>query len=420
MLDIKLIRENPEFVRNALKKRGMPSPLEELIAKDAEWRRELQQMEELRKQRNSISREINELIKGKKDAKQKLEEAKRIPEKIKGIEEKLRSVEAERRQLELLIPNLPLDSVPLGKDEAGNKAIRKVDTPRKFKFTPKDHYELGEKLGILDFAAGAKLSGERFTVLKGAGAELSRALMNFMLQNAKENGHEEINPPLLVRAEMLIGTGQLPKFGDDLYKIERDGLYAIPTSEVPLVNLHADEILEYKDLPKSYCAFTPCFRREAGSHGKDTRGIIRQHQFDKVEMVVVCHQDDSEKQHLRLLKDAESVLQALELPYRVIELCAGDLGFGSAKTYDLEVWLPAQGKYREVASCSNCTDFQARRANIKYRGKDNQFKFCHTLNSSGLAIGRTLVAILENCQREDGTIDVPAKLQKLLGRKRIG
>ncbi|MEK6954874.1 MAG: serine--tRNA ligase [Candidatus Micrarchaeota archaeon] len=415
MLDIKIIREEPDRVRKALSNRNQAAPLEELIYKDLEWRKTLQQVEELRKQRNSISKEINELMKAKKDAKAKMQEAKEIPNKIKELDERLRKIESDRMNFELLIPNMPHESVPIGKDESQNVPVKIVGKPKSFDFEVLDHHSLGEALGILDFERGVKLSGERFTVIRGGGAKLMRALINFMLDLHSKKGYEEIMPPLLVRPEILRGTGQLPKFEEDLYKIERDNLYAIPTSEVVLANLNSQEAIEYKDLPKNYCAYTPCFRREAGSHGKDTRGIIRQHQFDKVELVKITLPEESHKEHKKMLVDAEDVLKKLELPYRVIELCTGDLGFASEKTYDLEVWLPSQKKYREISSCSNCGDFQARRASIKFRAKDNSFKFAHTLNSSGVAVGRCLVAILENFQNADGSITIPKALVPYAG-----
>ncbi len=421
MLDIKLIRETPDKVREALKNRGMEAPLEELIAKDVEWRKKLQLSEELRKQRNAISKEINVLLKAKKDAAAKMSEAKEIPGRIKRIEEELREIEAERRLYELMIPNIPSESVPIGRDETQNKVLREAGSRPNFDFTPRDHHQLGEELGLLDFERGAKLSGERFTVIKNEGAMLARALINFMLDAHIRKGYAEISPPLLVRPEILLGTGQLPKFEEDLFKIERDNLYAIPTAEVPLTNLHSNEILEYKQLPLNYCAYTPCFRREAGSHGKDTRGIIRQHQFDKVELVKITDEENSTNEHQKMLSDAEEVLAKLSLPYRVIELCSGDLGFGSAKTYDIEVWLPSQARYREISSVSNCEAFQARRANIKYRSKDNTFKYCHTLNGSGVAVGRAMVAVMENYQQKDGSIAIPEVLKPYLeGLTRIG
>jgi len=421
MLDIRLIREEPERVRGAILNRHQEAPIESLINKDLEWRRVLQQVEELRKSRNAISKEINQMLKDGKDAAPKLKEAKEIPDKIKALEETLRVIEGERRGFELLIPNIPQSSVPIGKDETENRVVRTVGKLPEYPFGAKDHHQLGEDLGILDFERGAKLSGERFTIIRKEGAAIVRGLINFMLAIHIRNGYTEIWPPLFVRPEILQGTGQLPKFEEDLYRLERDGLYAIPTSEVVLANLHSGEVLEYKQLPMNYCAYTPCFRREAGSHGKDTRGIIRQHQFDKVELVKITLPEQSIAEHQALLGNAEEVLKRLELPYRVIELCTGDLGFGSEKTYDLEVWLPSQKKYREISSCSNCGDFQARRANIKFRDRDNSFKFVHTLNSSGVAVGRCLVAILENCQKADGSVAMPKALLPFLnGIEKIG
>ncbi|MBI5224382.1 serine--tRNA ligase [Candidatus Micrarchaeota archaeon] len=416
MLDIRLVREEPEKIKAALKNRNSNSDvLDELIKKDLQWRKMLQFVEELRGKRNLVSKEINELLKAKKDAKEKMREAKEIPQKISELEEQLREAEKERLALELLIPNIPQNDVPIGKDESQNKVIKTVGAPRKFTFKQRDHHEIGEALGILDFERGAKLSGERFTVIKKEGAILERALINFMLDLHRKKGYVEISPPLLVRPEVLIGTGQLPKFEEDLYKMERDNLYAIPTSEVVLTNLHADEFIEHKSLPFNYCAYTPCFRREAGSHGKDTRGIIRQHQFDKVELVKITDEVSSNSEHLKMLKDAEDVLVKLGLPYRVNELCTGDMGFSAARTYDVEVWLPGQSKFREISSVSNCLDFQSRRAKIKYRSKDNTFKYCHTLNGSGLAVGRTFVAILENFQEEDGSVKIPEALKPYMG-----
>ncbi len=420
MLDIKLIRDSPEKIADALKNRHMPAPLEELIKKDVEWRENLQKAEELRRQRNIVSREINQLIKEKKDAKEKMLEAKKIPEQIKQIEDNLRQIEKDRLQLELLIPNLPHSSVPVGADENENKLIKTVGKPEKFVFQVKDHHQLGEELGILDFERGAKLGGERFTIISKEGAKLVRALINFMLDLHIQRGYSEIWPPLFVRPEIMTGSGQLPKFEEDIYKIERDNLYAIPTAEVVLANLHANETLEYKKLPLNYCAYTPCFRREAGSHGKDTRGIIRQHQFDKVELVKITKEEDSYAEHEKLLADSEEVLKKLKIPYRVMELCTGDLGFASAKTYDIEAWVPSQNKYREISSCSNCEEFQARRAHIKYRAKDNSFKFVHTLNSSGIAVGRCFVSLIENYQNEDGSITIPKALQPFMNMKKIG
>ena len=415
MIDIKLVRSDPQKVRQALEDRAKEAPLAELIAKDREWRDLLQRVEEIRKRRNFLSEEISSAKKKGGNASSLLQESKEIPTLLQSYDEQLRTVEEQVRHLSLQIPNIPNSSVPVGKDETQNKLVRSWGKPSKPTFTPKDHHELGEKLGILDFERGALLSGERFTVLKGAASQLSRAIANFMLDSHRPKGYVEVSPPLLVTEKTMTGTGQLPKFEEDLYKLERDNLWAIPTAEVPLTNLHAGQILEYKDLPKYYAAWTPCFRREAGSHGKDTRGIIRQHQFDKVELVKLTHQENSYEELEKLTADAEAILQALNLPYRVMLLSTGDMGFAAAKTYDIEVWLPSQNKYREISSCSNCEEFQSRRMNTKYRGKDNEFHYVHTLNGSALAVGRTLVAIMENYQQADGSILIPEALQPYMG-----
>jgi seryl-tRNA synthetase len=315
----------------------------------------------------------------------------------------------------LRIPNLPHPSVPIGKDENDNVEIRRWGEPPKFDFEPKPHWELGEKLGILDFERGTKLSGSRFVVKRGLGAKLVRALVNFMLDLHGERGYVEMYVPHLVKPEILIGTGQLPKFEEDLFKCERDNLYLIPTAEVPLTNLHREEILREEDLPLYYTAYTPCYRREAGSYGRDVKGLIRLHQFDKVELVKITKSEDSYGELEKLVNDAERVLQELELPYRVVELCTGDLGFSAAKTYDLEVWLPSYNRYREISSCSNCEDFQARRMKLRYKTKEGKNVLCHTLNGSGLAVGRTLAAILENYQQEDGSVVIPKALRPYLG-----
>jgi len=320
----------------------------------------------------------------------------------------------------LRLPNLPHRSVPLGEDERQNVELRRWGEPRTFTFEPRPHWEIGEKLGILDFERGARLAGSRFTVTKGWGARLERALINFMLDLHRERGYEEVIPPHLVRPEILEGTGQLPKFEEDLYRCERDDLYLIPTAEVPLTNLFRGEILREEDLPVYLTAYTPCYRREAGSHGKDIRGIIRQHQFNKVELVKIVHPDTSYEELEKLTADAEEVLRLLGLPYRTVELCTGDLGFSASKTYDIEVWFPSQRRYREVSSCSNCEDFQARRMNTRFRDSRGRNRFVHTLNGSGLAVGRTLAALLENYQREDGTVEVPEVLRDYLKAEVIG
>jgi seryl-tRNA synthetase len=315
----------------------------------------------------------------------------------------------------LHIPNLPALDVPIGKDENDNVEVRRWGEPRKFDFEPLPHFEIGEKLGILDFDRGSKLSGSRFTVMFKEAARLERALINFMLDvHTKQHGYTEVWTPLLVKPEILMGTGQLPKFKEDLYKIEDEDLYLIPTAEVTLTNLHADEIIPEEDLPKYYTAYTPCFRKEAGSHGKDVRGILRQHQFDKVELVKIVKPEESYNELEKLVNEAEKILQLLELPYRVVLLCTGDMGFSAAKTYDIEVWIPSQNRYREISSCSNTEDFQARRAKIRYKDKNGKNHFVHTLNGSGLAVGRTLLAIMENYQKPDGTFEIPKVLKDYL------
>jgi len=362
----------------------------------------------LKEKRNRVSEEIGKLKREKKDAQGKILAMKEVSTKIKELDVQIKEVEEETAKILLEIPNIPheSESVPVGEDEKNNVEIKKWGEPRKFDFTPLPHWDIGEALNILDFERGAKLASARFTVLKGMGAKLERALINFMLDlHTNEHGYKEIFPPFLVNSETMTGTGQLPKFENDLFKCE-NGLYLVPTAEVPLTNLHRQEILNEDDLPLYYTAYTACFRKEAGSYGKDVRGLIRQHQFNKVELVKICRPEDSYQELETLTQNAEEVLKRLEIPYRVIVLCTGDMGFSAAKTYDIEVWLPAQKKYREISSCSNCEDFQARRAMIKYRSKEKEkVNFVHTLNGSGLAVGRTLVAILENYQQKDGSAE---------------
>jgi len=418
MLDLELIRKNPEFVKERLKTRG--EGFEELVDKvmelDHERRSILRELESLRAERNAKSKEIGMLKRKGEDTSSLEEEVKKIKESIEAYEEKLASVEEKLRDLMLRIPNLPHKSVPIGKDESENVEVRRWGKPKDFSFEPRPHWEIGERLGIFDFERAGKISGSRFVILKDWGAKLERALINFMLDLHSRKGYKEVWPPHLVRPEILIGTGQLPKFEEELYKCERDDLYLIPTAEVPLTNLYRDEILSEEDLPIYMVSYTPCYRREAGSYGKDVRGIIRQHQFNKVELVKIVKPEHSyeELELERLTADAEDVLRLLELPYRVVLLCTGDMGFASAKTYDIEVWFPSQGRYREISSCSNCEDFQARRMNTRYRDAQGKLHFVHTLNGSGLAIGRTLAAILENYQQEDGSVVVPEALRDYL------
>jgi seryl-tRNA synthetase len=416
MLDLELLRKNPEFVKERLRLRreDYPRLVDEALRLDEERRSILRELEALRAERNALSKEVGKL-KSKGEQTAGLEcKVKEIKEKIEGLEGQLSEVEEQLKGVMLSIPNIPHHSVPVGKDETENVEVRGWGVRRDFDFEPKAHYEIGEALGILDFERGASLSGSRFTVMWGWGAKLERALINFMLDFHTSRGYKEVWVPHLVKPEILEGTGQLPKFEEDLYFCERDGLYLIPTAEVPLTNLFRDTVLEEKDLPIYLTAYTPCYRREAGAYGKDIRGIIRQHQFDKVELVKIVHSDTSDQELERLTADAEEILKLLGLPYRVVALCTGDLGFASAKTYDIEVWFPSQNKYREISSCSNCTDFQARRMNTRFKDSEGRKRFVHTLNGSGLAVGRTLAAILENYQQKDGSVIVPEVLRDYL------
>jgi seryl-tRNA synthetase len=416
MLDIELLRKNPEFVKERLRLRreDYPRLVDEALRLDEERRSILRELESLRAERNALSKEIGKR-KSKGEQTAELEgKVKEIKEKIEVLEAQLSKVEEQLKRVMLSIPNIPHQSVPVGKDETENVEVRRWGVPREFDFEPKAHYEIGEALGILDFERGASLAGSRFTVMWGWGAKLERALINFMLDFHTSRGYKEVWVPHLVKPEILEGTGQLPKFEEDLYFCEKDSLYLIPTAEVPLTNLFRDTILEEKDLPIYLTAYTPCYRREAGAYGKDIRGIIRQHQFDKVELVKIVHPDTSDQELEKLTADAEEILKLLGLPYRVVALCTGDLGFASAKTYDIEVWFPSQNKYREISSCSNCTDFQARRMNTRFKDSQGRKGFVHTLNGSGLAVGRTLAAILENYQQKDGSVIVPEVLRDYL------
>ncbi|ABR30127.1 seryl-tRNA synthetase [Thermosipho melanesiensis] len=423
MIDIKLLRKEPEIFYNALEKRAMDKEIiDRILVLDREWRSILAEVNNLKAKRNELSKMVAKLKAEKKDieAEELIKESKGIGEKIKKLDERQKRLEEEMKNLALEIPNIPHESVPVGKDETENVEVRKWGTPRKFDFEPKAHWDLGPELGLIDFERAAKLSGARFTVMYGLLAKLERALIQFMLDvHTKEHGYTEVWVPHLVRREVMIWTGKLPKFEDESYNTKKDDLFLIPTAEVPITALHAEEILKEKELPKKYVSYTSCYRREAGSYGKDVRGMIRQHQFDKVELVWFTKEEESFNALEQLTRDAERILQLLELPYRVVNLCTGDLGFASAKTYDIEVWLPSYNDYKEVSSCSNITDFQARRANIKYRGSDNKTHFVHTLNGSGLAIGRTLVAIMENYQNEDGTITIPKVLVPYMGVEKI-
>ncbi|MBI4686168.1 MAG: serine--tRNA ligase [Nitrospirae bacterium] len=421
MLDVRIVREDTAKVIDALKKRNYdPSILDKFLKVENERRELLRVIEEQREQRNKISQEIAQLKREKKDASFVLDEAKKIADSITEEEGRLKVLEEEGMKELLVIPNIPHESVPAGKDEAENIEIRKWGTPKIFEFQPLNHWDIAEMLGIIDFDRASKIAGARFSLMKGMGARLERALMNFMLDLNTSKGYKEIFPPILVNRDAMIGTGQLPKFETELFRISDPEFYLIPTAEVPVTNMHRDEILNEKDLPIYYTAYTPCFRREAGSYGKDTRGLIRQHQFNKVELVKFVKPEDSYDEIESLTNDAESILQKLGLPYRVIALCTGDLGFSAAKTYDIEVWLPGQEKYREISSCSNFKDFQARRANIRFKREGKKgTEFVHTLNGSALAIGRTVVAILENYQQKDGSVLIPEALRPYMGAEVI-
>jgi seryl-tRNA synthetase len=423
MLDIRLFRDNLEGLKQMLKNRGYDYPVEEVASLDEERRRILVEVEELKAERNRGSKEVAEAKAKGVDVTHLKERMKSIGAKIKELDEKLSKIERKLEEHLLRIPNWPHSSVPIGPDETYNVEIRRWGEPKEFEFPPKAHWEIGESLGILDFQRGVMLAESRFTVLVGLGAKLERALINFMLDlHTKEHGFKEIEPPFLVNSETMQGTGQLPKFADDLYSCAGEDLWLIPTAEVPLTNMHRGEILSESSLPLYYTAYTPCFRREAGSHGKDVRGMLRQHQFDKVELVKICTPEKSYEELESLTQAAERVLQLLELPYRVVCLSTGDMGFAASKTYDIEVWLPSQGKYREISSCSNCEDFQARRMNMRYKPSEGgKSRFVHTLNGSGVAVGRCLIAIMENYQQEDGSFIVPEVLRPYMGGiERIG
>ena len=421
MISRDLLRHHPETVRTALRDRAGDESVVDAWSSVDERRRAVQvEVEAKKRERNEASKAIGQLKREGLPAEAEIAAVGRLKQEIEALGAEFARLGEAQRDLELTIPNRPDASVPIGLDEAANEVVRVVGTPPSFDFEPRAHWDLGPELGILDFERGAKLSGSRFTAYLGLGARLERALINFMLDvHTEEHGYIEVLPPFLVNANALLGTGNLPKFEDDLFAIQGHDLYLIPTAEVPLTNLHATEILDPAELPKRYAAFTPCFRAEAGSHGRDVRGLIRQHQFNKVELVHVTTAETSWDAHEELTANAERILQRLELPYRTVCLSTGDTSFASAKTYDLEVWLPGQSTYREISSCSNCLDFQARRAGIRYRGPDGKPVYAHTLNGSALAVGRTLVAILENFQRADGTVMIPEVLRSYVGADRI-
>ncbi len=421
MLDLRFIRTNTEQVREALaKKKGATESLDELLVVDENWRRVLQEVEELRGQRNTVSHQIAELKKQKKDASAEIEAMRQVAARIKELEGRLKEHEEQLDHLLMRIPNMPHDSVPVGDDESDNRLVRSWGEPRQFGFEPKAHWDIGPQLGILDFERAAKMAGARFALNLGLGARLERALINFMLDlHTREHGFKEAFPPFLASTDSMAGTGQLPKFAEDMFRVEGTDLWLIPTAEVPITNIHREEILKEEDLPLYYTAYSACFRREAGAHGRDTRGLIRLHQFNKVELVKYVKPEDSYDELETLTRDAERVLQLLELPYQVVTLSTGDMSFASAKTYDLEVWLPGYNTYREISSCSNFEDFQARRAGIRFRRSGGNVEFVHTLNGSGLAIGRTVAAILENYQQEDGSVLVPEVLRPYMAADRI-
>jgi seryl-tRNA synthetase len=417
MLDVKLLREELTRVKERMATRGAAIDWDEFVALDRERRDALANIERLKEKKNRLSGEIGKLKKSGGDAAAQMREVEAVSAAIHDGEAPLADVEARFESFMLTLPNLPHASVKVGKNESENREVRRWGEPPQFDFAARNHWDIGETLGILDFARAAKITGARFTVYRGAGAKLERALINFMLDlHTGENGYQEMLPPALVNRSALVGTGQLPKFEEDLFHLAPGDYFLIPTAEVPLTNLHRDELLDLDELPIWYVAYTPCFRSEAGSYGKDVRGLIRQHQFNKVEMVKLAEPETSYDELEAMVRNAEEVLKRLKLPYRVVELCTGDIGFASAKTYDLEVWLPGQNTYREISSCSNCEDFQARRANIRYR-KEQKGRplFVHTLNGSGLAVGRTFVAVLENYQQKDGSVVIPEILRPYMG-----
>lgn len=423
MLDLKFIRSNPEVVRDALAKRRAEAPLDELLALDEKRRNLLVEAEQLKNRRNTVSEEVARMKKAGQDASAVIAEMREVSQRIKEMDDALRDLETRIHEIQLMIPDIPHESVPVGKDSSENVEVRRWGEPTRFAFEPKAHWDIGVDLGILDFERAGKIAGARFVVQRGLGSRLERALVNFMLDlHTQEHGYTEVYPPFLVNRASMIGTGQLPKFAEDMFKCEGYDYYLAPTAEVPVTNLHRGEILEGTQLPIYYTAYTACFRAEAGAAGRDTRGMIRVHQFDKVELVKFTRPETSFDELEKLTRDAEDVLQKLKLPYRVMALCTGDLGFSSAKTYDLEVWMPSYNRYVEISSCSNFMDFQARRADVKFRPEPGvRAEYVHTLNGSGLAVGRTFAAILENYQQADGTVVVPEVLRPYMGgMERIG
>lgn len=417
MLDARFVRDNLDVVARAIENRGVRIDLKLFSELEEERRKVLFEVEQHKFTRNKVSEEISEMKKRSEGAEEKIEQMRKVSKEIKELDRKVAKIELVLKDFLLNVPNIPHSTVPIGKDERDNPVVRTVGEPPKFDFRPKPHWDLGEELEILDFQRASKISGARFTVYWGLGAALERALISFMLDlHTKEHGYLEVMPPVLVNTATMTGTGQLPKFAVELYKCQDDDLYLIPTAEVPVTNMHRDEILNGFDLTLKYVAYTPCFRREAGAAGKETRGLIRQHEFNKVELVKFSQPENSYDELEKLTADAEEVLQKLNMHYRVIALCTGDLGFSASKTYDLEAWMPSDRGYREISSCSNFEDFQARRANIRFRdGAGTKVRFVHTLNGSGLAIGRTVAAVLENYQQEDGSVVIPEVLRPYMG-----
>lgn len=421
MLDIKILRQNPEIIKDALKKRNNDLDIEPAIELDKQRRAILTEVEQKKAKQNEITKQIPQMKKAGENTDAIFAEMKELSNEIKADDEKVREIDEQLRDFMLRIPNIPNADIPVGADDSDNVEIRKYGEPRKFDFEPKAHWDIGTDLDILDFERGTKIAGTRFTVYRGLGARLERAIIQFFLNtHTGENGYTEIMPPYMVNRASMTGTGQLPKFEEDAFKVENNGYFLIPTAEVPVTNLHRDEILDGNDLPIKYTAYSACFRAEAGSAGRDTRGLIRQHQFNKVELVKFVKPEESYEELEKLTNDAEKLLQILNIPYRVVCLSTGDIGFSSAKTYDIEVWMPSYDRYVEISSCSNFEDYQARRANIRY--KDNpkdKAQFVHTLNGSGLAVGRTVAAILENFQNEDGTVTIPEALVPYMGTDKI-
>ncbi|MBR6012688.1 MAG: serine--tRNA ligase [Selenomonadaceae bacterium] len=417
MLDMKFVRDNLEVVQQMLKNRNNSLSLDGFTDLEKKRRDILNEVEQLKGQRNSVSKKIGAMKKAGEDTTEISAEMKKVGEKISALDNDLKEVENNLRDFLLNIPNMPKEDVPIGKDDTQNPEIRRVGEPRKFDFEPKAHWDIGTDLNIFDFDRAGKVSGARFTFYRGLGARLERACINFMMDlHANKHSYTEMLAPYIVNRDSMIGTGQLPKFAEDMFKVENSDFYLVPTAEVPTTNYHRDEILSAEQLPEYFSCYTACFRAEAGAAGRDTRGLIRQHQFNKVELIKFTKPEDSWNELESMVNAAEDVLKILEIPYRVVMLCTGDMSFTSAKTYDIEVWMPAQNKYREISSCSNCTDYQARRANIKFR-RDNKSKpeFVHTLNGSGIAVGRTVAAILENYQQADGSVKIPAALIPYMG-----